>query len=84
VNIEEIVTDYITRELMAGKKAKIGPEDSLIGAGVIDSLTLLQLITFLEEKFGVTISDNEMARENIESIRAIANFIEKKTGAGAS
>lgn len=56
----------------------IGDGASLIDAGVLDSVGVLTLVTFLEEKFEITISDDEVEPENLESVDAITAFVAKK------
>jgi acyl carrier protein len=79
MDVEATIKQYITNEFLKGKKREIGPDESLIGSGVLDSLTLLQLISFVEEQFGVTVSDSEMIPDNFQSINGIKAFLEGKT-----
>ena len=74
-----IVEQYIVDEIMVGnQKTKIDPDASLITSGIVDSLALLRLITFLEERFGVTIEDEEVVPENFETLNVIKGLIESK------
>jgi len=56
----------------------IGRGDDLIESGVIDSLGILKLLEFLESKFSINISDEELIPENFESIESIESFISRK------
>jgi|MudIll2142460700_1097286.scaffolds.fasta_scaffold42634_2 acyl carrier protein len=78
MDIAATIQRYITDEFLVGKKTRIGPDDSLISSGVLDSLTLLQLISFIEEEFGITVQDEEMARENFQTINDIVSLVERK------
>lgn len=53
-------------------------DDSLLDQGVIDSVTMVDLITFLESRFGFQIEDEEMTPENFDSLNAIVAFVESK------
>ncbi|KAA3618739.1 MAG: acyl carrier protein [Calditrichaeota bacterium] len=55
--------------------------DSLLMAGIIDSLKMMDLITFLEKEFDVSIGDDELMPENFDSIEAIDAFILEKKAA---
>ena len=56
------------------------PDDaSLLESGIIDSTGILEVIAFLETEFGMTIADEEIVPENLDSISAIAAFIQAKT-----
>jgi len=51
---------------------------SLLDAGIIDSTGVLELVCFLESTFGIEVQDDEMLPENLDSIRAISNFVSRK------
>jgi acyl carrier protein len=51
---------------------------SLLDAGVIDSTGVLELVCFLETRFGIEVHDDEMLPENLDSIRAISNYVSRK------
>ena len=54
-------------------------EDTLIfEEGIFDSLGFLSLISFLDEKFGIEVGNEELSEENFESIKAIVAYITKK------
>ena len=88
MNIEAKIERFILEELLsAGTRPSIAPEESLINAGVIDSLGMLRLITFVEQEFGITVGDGDVGTDNFETLRKITAFIERKTaepGAPAS
>ena len=56
----------------------LADDDSLISAGVLESVVLFRLVTFLEEAFTIAISDQEIAVENFHSINAIQEFVSSK------
>ncbi|HYR36346.1 MAG TPA: acyl carrier protein [Burkholderiales bacterium] len=51
---------------------------SLLDAGIIDSTGVLELVSFLEATFGIEVHDDEMLPENLDSIRAISNYVSRK------
>jgi acyl carrier protein len=51
---------------------------SLLDAGIIDSTGVLELVSFLEASFGIEVLDDEMLPENLDSIRAISNYVSRK------
>jgi acyl carrier protein len=56
----------------------VAHEASLLEAGIIDSTGVLELVCFLETTFGIEVSDDEMLPENLDSIRAISNYVGRK------
>jgi acyl carrier protein len=57
-------------------------EQSLLDAGIIDSTGVLELVCFLETTFGIEVQDDEMLPENLDSIRAISNYVSRKLESG--
>lgn len=83
-DIRTQIQRYIADELAGGRDpAEIGLDDSLIAAGLLDSLALLQLILFLEERFGVKVEDGEVVPDNFQSIERIAAFLQSKAKSAA-
>ena len=80
MNIEEIkknVYDYVHENTFVDKE-KITEEVLIFQEGFLDSMGLIMLITFLEEKFKIKADDSDMVEENFESINAISEFVQKK------
>jgi acyl carrier protein len=53
--------------------------ESLLDSGIIDSTGVLELVAFLESEFGMDIKDEELVRENLDSIDSLDGFIQRKT-----
>jgi acyl carrier protein len=80
MNIETKIEAFIRNDLLLDRKNPIGFDESLISSGMLDSLTLLQVISYLEEQFGISVSDKDMDPANFESIRDMAAFVQSKRG----
>ena len=77
--ISSSVENYIVEELIVGdKNQKLDYDQSLVNSGVIDSLAILRLITFLEENFDITVEDEEVVPENFDTINIITEFVANK------
>ena len=57
---------------------KVSNDDRLLGSGVLDSLGVLEVVTFVEREFGVTVNDEELVPENFESVSKLAAFVKNK------
>lgn len=76
---EEIIKKFIVDEIISNNsKNNLNYEDSLIEAGVIDSLGIMKMLAFLDEQFSISIEDQEVIPENFETIKAISDLVEKK------
>lgn len=62
--------------------SQLAGSSSLIEAGLIDSTGVLELVGYLEEKFGIRITNEELLPENLDSIDNIVAFVERKLQAG--
>ncbi|MEI6313385.1 MAG: phosphopantetheine-binding protein [Syntrophus sp. (in: bacteria)] len=79
MDVKAIVKQYIVMEIMhQPEESVLDDEASLIEGGIIDSMSLFELIIFLEEKFGITINEEEVDIENFQTVQALVNFINKK------
>ena len=56
----------------------LGADDSLTQAGVLDSMGVLELIMFVQERFGVSIPDEDTLPENLDSVSRIVNYISRR------
>jgi acyl carrier protein len=80
--IESVVRDYILREFLPGEDPdELTGETPLITGGILDSISTLKLVVFLEERFGVTVAAHEAGVEHLDSVAAIASLIAEKAHA---
>jgi len=75
MNTNVIVKEYIREELMNGSDANLDESENLLAAGIIDSLGILRLVSFVEERFGVEIPDEDVTIENFQSVKAISDYL---------
>ncbi|MGH9023965.1 MAG: acyl carrier protein [Acidimicrobiia bacterium] len=74
-----IVRDFILNELHWDEaRGTLTPDYPLIENHVVDSMGLLMLVSFVEERFGVQLADEELVPEHFGTITAIVRLIEKK------
>jgi D-alanine--poly(phosphoribitol) ligase subunit 2 len=79
MNNEGVLEQFIIEELLVGNGRKhIDPDESLISSGIIDSLALMRLISFIEDRFEVRIDDGEVIPDNFETINIIKEFLASK------
>lgn len=58
---------------------EISDDEPLIENGVLTSLQTVELVMFMEERFGITVEDDELDEENFGSVNNIAALVESKT-----
>jgi acyl carrier protein len=74
--IDEFLPDVSANELAA--------DHDLLADGVIDSLGLLKLIAWLEDRFDLSVDDSALDPDNFRTVAAIDAFVEQATSNGAS
>jgi acyl carrier protein len=79
MQLQEIIRKFIHENFILGEESPSEDEDSLLEKGVIDSTGVLELAAFIEEKYGITVEDEELIPEYLDSIRNFAEFIWRKT-----
>ncbi len=79
---KQAIRDFIEMSFLfrEGRQA-LSDGESLLGAGLIDSTGILELVSFLEGEFGIAILDEEIVPENLDSVQQIAKYVEGKHGA---
>ena len=81
MEVDKLMRDFIVENFLFGNKdATLGDEDSFLQKGLIDSTGILEVVSFIEEKFGIKVEDEELLPENLDSIRRLADFIGRKQG----
>ncbi|MBL0275000.1 MAG: acyl carrier protein [Anaeromyxobacter sp.] len=82
MEVQERVKRFIVENFYVSDPGELTPDTSLI-TGYVDSTGMLEVITFLEEEFGIRIKDQEMVPANLETIRGIGAFVARKQAAAA-
>jgi acyl carrier protein len=57
---------------------ELGNDDSFLDQGIIDSTGVLELVEWLEDEFDITVDDEELIPENLDSVNSLAAFISRK------
>jgi acyl carrier protein len=74
--VETIINDYISREFVQDPALlPLADETQLVESGILDSLKLLRLMVFVEQRFGITMSDTDMLPENFASVNTICAYL---------
>lgn len=74
--METIINDYVSRELVQDAALlPLSDDTSLLDSGILDSLSLLQLVVFLEERFSVTVGDADLLPQNFASVQTICAYL---------
>ncbi len=74
--METVINGYISQEFVRDTALlPLADETPLLESGILDSLSLLQLVVFLEEKFGITVGDTDLLPQNFETVNSICAYL---------
>ena len=78
-DIKQKIRAYIVDNfIMSGNADHLKDGDSFMEAHVVDSTGFLELVTYLEETYGLSVTDDEMVPENLDSLDNIDAYVRRK------
>lgn len=72
------VREFVVENFLFGDGGQLEDDTSFMESGIIDSTGILELITFLEEKYEIKIEDDELIPENLDNLQNVARFVDRK------
>ena len=78
MNHIEAIREFIIKKFLYGKGERLKEDTSLVDEGIIDSLGILELVSFLEETFEIQFDDEEIVAENLENLKSIVDLVKRK------
>lgn len=76
MNKEQILIDYIKQDLLKGRLASLSADDDLLDSGILNSLGILQIVSFIDERLGIQVPDEDVVYENFNSVAALAAYLD--------
>ena len=71
------ISDFIVEEIVVDKNSvRLGPEDDLLEDSIVDSLGIMRLVAFIEEKYGFAVPAEDVTIDNFLTVNAIADYLE--------
>jgi acyl carrier protein len=78
-HIEQEVRQFVIDNFLFGQSnGHLSDDDSFLEKGLIDSLGILNLVQFVQEKYDIPVEDEELLPENWDSVRCVAKFVQGK------
>ncbi len=78
---EQEIRSFIVSNFLFGDERPIGSDDSFLEKGIIDSTGMLELLSFIEEKYQIKVEPEELVPTNLDSISRVVAFIARKQSA---
>ena len=77
MDTKEALTQFIGEELLSGRHHVRG-DDNLLSDGMVDSLGMVRLVTFIKENLDLEIPPEDLIIENFRTINIIADYLRKR------
>ena len=72
------IRSFIIENFLFGDDDGLKDDASFLDEGIVDSTGILELVAFVEETFKITVEDEELIPENLDSINNVVNYLERK------
>ena len=76
--IIERIRDFVMSNFPLAKERALSDDDSLLDGGIVDSLGVLDIVTFLEGEFDIEMSDEDLVADSFETVGGIAAVVQQK------
>jgi acyl carrier protein len=77
MSVRESIEQFIRENFIFGE-VTLSPETSFVEGGVLDSTSVLELVAFLEERFGIEVAPEEINLENLDSLARVEAYVRRK------
>ena len=73
------IRSFIVENFLFGNDDGLADDSSFLDEGIIDSTGILELVEFIEEEFSISVDDEDLIPENLDSINNVAGYLEGKS-----
>lgn len=79
MEFKEKIKNFILKELCQDRNTKsLADDEQLIEKGIIDSMSILTLLAYLDENFGILLTEEELNPKNFATLQSICDMVAKK------
>lgn len=78
MDVAVVIRNFIVENFLFEESQSLKEDTSFLEGGIIDSTGILELVSFLEEKFGISVADEELVPENLDSIANVVAYLSRK------
>jgi acyl carrier protein len=84
MQVKHEIRNFILENFLYGQDDNtLGDDVSFMESGIIDSTGVLELVSFVQDKYKIKVSDDELIPANFDSLKVLASFIERKSANGS-
>lgn len=70
--------EFVTSNFYVPAEIAFDDTSSFLAQGILDSTGVLELVTFVEDRFGISVQDDELVPSNFDSLAGLSAYIERK------
>jgi acyl carrier protein len=78
--LKDKIRMFVIENFLFDDNGDLADSTSFLEHGIIDSTGILELVAFIEENFEITVKDDELIPENLDSIANVARYIQESVG----
>lgn len=78
MDTQDILKQFISHELLNDRQ-QIEADDDLLGEEIIDSMGIMQLVAFVEEKFQCRVPESDITITNFRTVKAIDAYLANRS-----
>ena len=78
MSFQDDIRTFVVDNYLFGEDCGLKDDSSFLREGIIDSTGIMQLVSFIQDRYSIIIEDEELTPENLDSISKVAGFIERK------
>jgi acyl carrier protein len=83
-DVENQVRSFLAEKILFSATGYPYPDDaSFLESGVVDSMNVMEIVTFTEKAFGIRVSDHEIVPAHFDSVANVASFVRQKLATAA-
>lgn len=76
--IKDKIREFIVENFLFGEGDDLKDDTSFLEEGIIDSTGILELVDFVEEEFSISVDDEELIPENLDSLNNVSAYVDRK------
>ncbi len=57
----------------------VADDESFLASGIIDSLGVVQLVSFVESRYGLKVPDTDLVPENFDSVSKLVAYVDRRS-----
>lgn len=80
-SIEQELRSFIVENYLLARQDNLSNDDSFLEKGIFDSTGILELVSFVENKYNLELEPDELIPENLDSIASLSRFLQRKLDA---